>query len=172
MTDIRTTATDRTDRGVPMTDNQDIRMLIDGELVPAVDGDWLESVNPANERVIARVPAGGEKDIERAVAAAEAAFVPWSRTPVSERAAMLRTFASRLRAEGIGWPHSRPRTPGTRSASHTSTSHTAPTSSTISPDWRTRARGRPPSPLNRVRLTSRCASPTVWSERSSRSTIP
>ncbi|QIV79994.1 aldehyde dehydrogenase family protein [Mycolicibacterium frederiksbergense] len=83
-----------------MTDNQDIRMLIDGELVPAVDGDWLESVNPANERVIARVPAGGEKDIERAVAAAEAAFVPWSRTPVSERAAMLRTFASRLRAEG------------------------------------------------------------------------
>ena len=77
----------------------DTRMLIDGELVTAVDEGWLESFNPANEQVLARVPAGGEKDVERAVTAAEAAFGPWSQTPPAQRAAALRKFAARLVAD-------------------------------------------------------------------------
>ncbi|MES3636593.1 aldehyde dehydrogenase family protein [Mycobacterium intracellulare] len=78
----------------------DRRMLIDGELVGAVDGGWLESVNPATGQEIGRVPAGGEKDVERAVTAAEAAFVPWSRTPPEQRARLLREFAARLNDNG------------------------------------------------------------------------
>jgi acyl-CoA reductase-like NAD-dependent aldehyde dehydrogenase len=76
-----------------------MRMLIDGEMVSAVDGQWLESVNPANEEVLARVPAGGEKDVERAVTAAEAAFAGWSQTPPAQRGAVLREFAARLIAD-------------------------------------------------------------------------
>ncbi len=74
-------------------------MLIDGELVTAVDGEWLESVNPANEQLLARVPAGGEKDVERAVTAAEAAFESWWQTPPQQRAGVLRQFAARLAAD-------------------------------------------------------------------------
>ena len=74
-------------------------MLIDGDLVAAVDGGWLESINPANEQVLARVPAGGEKDVERAVTAAEAAFESWSQTPPQQRAGLLRKFAARLVAD-------------------------------------------------------------------------
>lgn len=77
----------------------DMRMLIGGELVTAVDEGWLESLSPATERVLGRVPAGGEKDIERAVTAAEAAFGPWSQTPPQRRASVLREFASRLLAD-------------------------------------------------------------------------
>src|SRR5260370_23620082 len=47
-----------------------------------------------------RVPRGGGADVERAVAAARAAFPAWSRTPIAERAAALRALADGLEARG------------------------------------------------------------------------
>ncbi|MDO0926125.1 aldehyde dehydrogenase family protein [Streptomyces sp. TG1A-8] len=69
-------------------------------------GDWLEAVSgatreildPADGRPFAVVAEGDEEDAERAVAAARHAFDhgPWPRTPVAERAALLRRVAALL----------------------------------------------------------------------------
>ena len=50
------------------------RMVIGGESAEAADGQTFEVVNPANGAVIATAPLGGHEDVDRAVAAARAAF--------------------------------------------------------------------------------------------------
>lgn len=52
------------------------RMYIDGEWVEALDGSTFPVYDPADGTVIARVPAGGAADVDRAVAAARRAFDP------------------------------------------------------------------------------------------------
>ena len=54
------------------------QMLIGGELVASEGGEWLESVNPADEETLGHVPAGTAADVNRAVAAAEAAQPAWA----------------------------------------------------------------------------------------------
>lgn len=73
-------------------------MLIDGELVQAASGETLDSVNPATEEVIGRVPAGRQADVEAAVAAAARAQVDWAKTEMGERAERLRSVAARVAA--------------------------------------------------------------------------
>ncbi|MDP9090232.1 MAG: aldehyde dehydrogenase [Pseudomonadota bacterium] len=70
------------------------RLFIGGEWVKPIDGDTIESIDPAEGRAWAVAPVGGVKDIDRAVAAAQDAMRgPWRTLPVWERAAMLRRFA-------------------------------------------------------------------------------
>jgi aldehyde dehydrogenase (NAD+) len=62
-----------------------------------INGKWtspaiparLPVVNPATEEVVAEVASGSAEDVDRAVAAARAAFPGWSATPVEERASIL-----------------------------------------------------------------------------------
>ena len=61
---------------------------IGGRWVP-LDGPLLPVVNPATEEVIAEVAAGGRDDVDRAVAAARAAFPAFAALPATERAAYL-----------------------------------------------------------------------------------
>ncbi|HPO18871.1 MAG TPA: 5-carboxymethyl-2-hydroxymuconate semialdehyde dehydrogenase, partial [Rubrivivax sp.] len=64
-----------------------IEHLIDGR---AVAGDhYFETVNPANQQVLAEVAAGGQAEVHAAVAAAKAAFPKWAATPAAERAKMM-----------------------------------------------------------------------------------
>ena len=49
-------------------------MFIDGELVDTNSGARFESVNPANDQVLATVPAGSSEDVDLAVASARKAF--------------------------------------------------------------------------------------------------
>lgn len=70
--------------------------LINGELVTTAES--LDVVNPANEQVIGRVPACGAEELDRAVAAARAAFKTWSKTPVDDRRAVIRNMASAVEA--------------------------------------------------------------------------
>ncbi|HQS70698.1 MAG: aldehyde dehydrogenase [Novosphingobium sp. 28-62-57] len=70
--------------------------LINGELVTTEAS--LDVVNPANEQVIGRVPACGPDELDRAVAAARAAFKTWSKTPVDDRRAVIRAMASAIEA--------------------------------------------------------------------------
>jgi aldehyde dehydrogenase (NAD+) len=66
------------------------RLYIGGEWVtPADPGATIDVVNPATEQVIGRVPACTARDVDRAVAAAGAAFASWSQTSVAERAEWL-----------------------------------------------------------------------------------
>jgi betaine-aldehyde dehydrogenase len=70
-------------------------MLIGGELCAAKP--WLESVNPATERPLGRVPAAAAADVARAVTAAAAAQGDWALRSVWERGAALRKLAAALR---------------------------------------------------------------------------
>ena len=75
-------------------------LYIGGQWVqPAVDGH-IDVIDSRTEDVMGRVPRGGGTDVERAVAAARAAFPAWSATPVAERAAALRALADGLEARG------------------------------------------------------------------------
>jgi aldehyde dehydrogenase (NAD+) len=72
---------------------------IDGRAAP-VDGPVIDVVNPANGAVVATVPDGTAADVDRAVAAAVAAFPAWAATAPAERAAVLRRLAAVLGARG------------------------------------------------------------------------
>ncbi|MFP3990262.1 aldehyde dehydrogenase family protein [Streptomyces sp. E11-3] len=64
-------------------------MYIDGAWQPAAGKDTITVVNPADDQVIAHVPAGTAADVDAAVRAARAAFPAWAATPPAERAARL-----------------------------------------------------------------------------------
>lgn len=62
-----------------------------------INGGWsapvspasLPVVNPATEEVVAQVASGSAEDVDRAVAAARAAFAGWSATSTASRAQVL-----------------------------------------------------------------------------------
>ncbi len=68
-------------------------LYIGGEWVKPIDGEPIESIDPATGQPWATAPMGGARDIDRAVAAARQAFPAWSRKPGHERATLLRRFA-------------------------------------------------------------------------------
>ena len=73
-----------------------LQNFIDGEMVDAAGGATEEVVNPANGELIAEMPLSGEEDVDRAVAAAKAAFEGWARTTPGERAAAINKLADLL----------------------------------------------------------------------------
>ncbi|HXG39794.1 MAG TPA: gamma-aminobutyraldehyde dehydrogenase [Candidatus Limnocylindrales bacterium] len=91
------------------------QQFIGGRLVDAASGATLEVENPANGRVIARVPASSAEDVDRAVEAADRAFEEtWRHTTPQERSLMLLQLArvvedhaeelGRLEAQNAGKP--------------------------------------------------------------------
>src|SRR6476469_1813386 len=62
--------------------------LIGGKTVAG--GDYLETVNPATQEVLAEVASGGEAEVNAAVAAAKAAFPAWAAMPAPQRAKLIR----------------------------------------------------------------------------------
>jgi aminomuconate-semialdehyde/2-hydroxymuconate-6-semialdehyde dehydrogenase len=75
-----------------------IQNYIGGELVEPVGGSYLDNVEPATGKVYSRVPDSEERDIEQAVAAAEAAFDSWSHTPAAERSRIMLRLADLIEA--------------------------------------------------------------------------
>jgi acyl-CoA reductase-like NAD-dependent aldehyde dehydrogenase len=67
-----------------------------------MSGKTFETVNPANERVLASIAEGEAEDVDAAVAAAREAFEegPWSRFGPAERSRALRTLAELFEAHG------------------------------------------------------------------------
>lgn len=69
-------------------------LFIDGSFVKSEDGGPLRSVNPATEETLAEVVAAGPHDVDRAVAAARAAYERvWGPMPGGERAKYLYRIA-------------------------------------------------------------------------------
>jgi aldehyde dehydrogenase (NAD+)/betaine-aldehyde dehydrogenase len=62
------------------------RFYIGGEWVEPSGSATIEVINSTTEEVMGRIPEGTPEDVDRAVAAARAAFETWSQTPVAERA--------------------------------------------------------------------------------------
>ncbi|MDH5242875.1 MAG: aldehyde dehydrogenase family protein, partial [Chloroflexota bacterium] len=78
-----------------------LRMVIGGESVDAADGQTFDVVNPADGLVIATAPLGGRADVDRAVAAARAAFEDrrgWSSWAAGKRGRTLAKFAALIKA--------------------------------------------------------------------------
>ena len=72
------------------------QLLINGQLE---DGDTtMDVVNPATEEVFAQAPRASKAQLDRAVAAAKAAFPAWSATPIAERKAALLACADAIQA--------------------------------------------------------------------------
>jgi aldehyde dehydrogenase (NAD+) len=73
---------------------QSYGLFVDGEFVDPKDGTPFKTVNPATEEVLAEVTAAGPEDVDRAVAAAHAAYDGgWSTLPGRERAKYLYRLA-------------------------------------------------------------------------------
>lgn len=70
-----------------------------------IGGEWVEGnaretialENPATRKVLAHIQAGNAKDVDMAVRAAVTAFPKWSRSAPSQRQALLRAIAQRIR---------------------------------------------------------------------------
>jgi acyl-CoA reductase-like NAD-dependent aldehyde dehydrogenase len=73
------------------------RMLINGDLVDSESRELLETVNPATEESLGHVPAASAADVDRAVAAAEAAHPAWAALEPKERSKLVRKLAQAVR---------------------------------------------------------------------------
>jgi 1-pyrroline dehydrogenase len=69
------------------------QQFIGGEWVDAASRETLSVENPANEQTVARVPASGQEDVDRAVNAAATAFESWQKTTPQERMTLLLKLA-------------------------------------------------------------------------------
>ena len=72
--------------------------LIGGQHVPAASGEMLETVSPIDGCPMARIPASGAEDVDRAVAAARAAFEAgrWSGLAPAARGSILQQIGDAL----------------------------------------------------------------------------
>src|ERR1700751_2931504 len=77
------------------------RIYINGEFVESQSGKYFPIIDPSTEDVLAEVPDGDEQDVNRAVAAAKAAFDSgaWPQTTAQERGRILFRLAERVRKE-------------------------------------------------------------------------
>ena len=68
-------------------------LFIDGEFVRAADGRTLDVLNPHDNSVLCQVAEGDEKDIDRAVEAAQRAFPAWAAMAAGDRGRLLLKLA-------------------------------------------------------------------------------
>ncbi len=69
--------------------NRRLQHYIDGQWVDSAGGRTHQVIDPATEQPVTEVTLGSAADVDRAVAAARAAFDGWSQTSVAERVALL-----------------------------------------------------------------------------------
>ena len=74
------------------------RFFINGQWATPSSKEMIEVHNAGSGAVMGKVPAGGEKDIDAAVAAARAALEGWSATPPAKRAEYLQKISEGLKA--------------------------------------------------------------------------
>lgn len=72
-----------------------IEHLINGK--PVASADYFETINPADQAVLAEVARGGAAEVDQAVQAAKAAFPAWAGRPAKERATLLHNLAELIR---------------------------------------------------------------------------
>ena len=72
------------------------KLYVNGQWVEPAGKGMLDVINSTTEEVMGRIPEGNAEDINRAVAAASAAFERWSMTSAAERAGFLQKIAEGL----------------------------------------------------------------------------
>ncbi len=71
-------------------------MLIDGEWVDAVGGEWIDVESPRDKTICGRVPRARAEDVETAVRAARAAFPAWRDLAPRARGRLLQQVADAM----------------------------------------------------------------------------
>ncbi|MFF2392699.1 aldehyde dehydrogenase family protein [Nocardia sp. NPDC058114] len=81
-----------------------LKLYIDGQWTDPAEPHTIDVVNPATEQVCGTVAVGTAADVDRAVAAARAAFDGWSSTEPAQRLALLRAVLAEYqkRAPDLG----------------------------------------------------------------------
>jgi len=74
------------------------KFFIDGRWAAPSARETIEVHNAGNGEVMGRIPAGGPKDVDAAVAAARAALEGWRETPAEKRAEYLEKISAGLKA--------------------------------------------------------------------------
>src|SRR5260221_9360926 len=74
------------------------RFYIDGEWVAPLEPGPFDVINPATEERVAQISLGSAGDVDRAVAAAKAAFPAFSRTSKAERITLLQKIVDAYKA--------------------------------------------------------------------------
>jgi len=78
------------------TSARTFKNYVDGEWVDAANGETFESTSPANGDAIGVFPRSGAEDVDRAVAAAKAAYEEWRLVPAPKRGEILFRFGALL----------------------------------------------------------------------------
>jgi len=81
---------------VALTGTKTFQNYIGGEWVDSASGDTFESTSPASGDSIGIFPKSNAQDVDRAVAAAKAAFEEWRLVPAPKRGEILYRFANLL----------------------------------------------------------------------------
>ena len=79
-----------------------LKNYINGEWVEPDSSGYLEVENPSNGEIIGEAPLSTAAELDRAVAAAKAAFPAWSNTPVARRCDPMYKLAEMLRDQSEG----------------------------------------------------------------------
>jgi aldehyde dehydrogenase (NAD+) len=74
------------------------KFYINGEWVAPIEARPFDVINPATEEPVARISLGSARDVDRAVAAAKAAFPAYARTSREERLALLQKIVEAYKA--------------------------------------------------------------------------
>lgn len=72
------------------------KLLVGGEWIASTATEYQEVFNPSTGEVIAKTPMGGKADMDKAVQAAQKAFLEWKEVPVVERARVMFKFKALL----------------------------------------------------------------------------
>ena len=70
-----------------------IRNFIDGQFIEPAGGNYIDNIEPATGKPYSQVADSDGRDVDLAVAAAEKAFVDWSKKPATERSTILLRIA-------------------------------------------------------------------------------
>ena len=74
-----------------------VKQLINGQFVDSNTSEWIDITDPATQEVIAKVPQTTDDEINQAVAAAQAAFQTWRKTPITTRARIFLKYQALIR---------------------------------------------------------------------------
>jgi malonate-semialdehyde dehydrogenase (acetylating) / methylmalonate-semialdehyde dehydrogenase len=74
-----------------------VKLLIGPRFVESTTSRWADVVNPATQKVLARVPFASREEVDGAVAAAKEAFPSWRKTPIGTRARIFLKYQHLIR---------------------------------------------------------------------------
>ncbi|MEM9849190.1 MAG: aldehyde dehydrogenase family protein [Bacteroidota bacterium] len=86
-----------------MSNERYIKNYINGTLMPAISGNYLDTINPATGKAYAQFPDSGTEDVEQAITYAEQALVEWQATESERRFRILMRIADIIEQNAIAY---------------------------------------------------------------------